>query len=475
MTDQPRQDDSHSAHVGTVANASDVVAGVWRRRKARYLFRISFESSMSDFDDAFSIPALAQTFDELLIRRYDVVADEPRILPGADRIHLEHFGRDRNKHLSAIHRKVVQGRYTFSPFLGVEIPKPGSRETRPISLSTIRDTIVQRALYDYLYPQIDSLLSESAFGYRMGLSAHDAIHAITEHVRNGHGWIVDVDLTKFFDTVSHSILLEKVAALAADRRAERLVFRFLRTGRVEPEQVAENRKQQSRQRRFLADLRAVGVPQGGVLSGLLSNLYLANFDKAIRDQYPGYVRYADDFVICCSTSSDCECAYSLVKHEIGKLVLTLNASKTRAAVPIAKGIDFLGFRVTDKGIRVRGRNVHKFKNRIRGVIDGQCKLATPEATLERLIHRLNFKIRGPDEEQQERLRIKADVDRPRRRSWVGFFRIVTDIGQLRRLDRWIRGEVANFMWKTHRHRVRYSDLREAGLLTLVNCLYKTRL
>lgn len=157
---------------------------------------------MDDFDDSFAIPALARIFHELLIRRYDVVADEPRILPGADRIQLEHFERDRDKHLSAIHRKAVQGRYTFSPFLGVEIPKPGSKETRPISLSTIRDTIVQRALYDYLYPQIDSLLTESAFGYRKGVSAHDAIRAITEHVRDGRGWIVDVDLTKFFDTAS---------------------------------------------------------------------------------------------------------------------------------------------------------------------------------------------------------------------------------------------------------------------------------
>ena len=115
MTDQHRQDYSHSANVGAVANASDVVVGVWRQHEARYLFRIPLEGSMDRFDDAFSIPALAKTFDELLIRRYDVVADEPRILPGADRIQLVHFQRDRDKHLRAIHRKVVQGRYTFSP------------------------------------------------------------------------------------------------------------------------------------------------------------------------------------------------------------------------------------------------------------------------------------------------------------------------------------------------------------------------
>ena len=426
------------------------------------------------FEEALSLESLSNSFDTLLVRRYDVIADEPRILPGADRIQLDHFRRDRQKHLSAIHRKVCQGRYTFSPSLGVDIPKPGSKETRPLSLSTIRDTIVQRALYDYLYPRIDPLLTDSAFGYRTGRSAHDAVYAIINHIRRGRKWIVDVDLTKFFDSVSHDLLLKKLTPLRIDDRATRLIFRFLRTGRVDAVQVAESRMTAGPDRRFTAELRSVGVPQGGVLSGLLSNLFLADFDRAIGAQYAGFVRYADDFVVCCSTSDECQAAFDLIKHEIQQLALTLNMQKTRRAVPISMGIDFLGFRISDKGIRVRGQNISKFKDRIRRVIEKQQKRGTPEATLRSLIYRLNFKIRGPNEEQQLRLASKAGVKRPQLRSWIGFFRIVTDIDQIRRLDRWIRKEITDFMWHTHRHRVRYSYMSKEGLQSLVKCLFKAR-
>src|SRR5690606_6113997 len=113
------------------------------------------------FDELFTPEMLEGEFERLRQRRFDVIRDRPRILTGADGIALQDFVRDQDKHLRAISRKVIQGRYTFSPFRGVDIPKPGSKETRPISIGTIRDTVVQRALYGYLYPRVDPLLTDS--------------------------------------------------------------------------------------------------------------------------------------------------------------------------------------------------------------------------------------------------------------------------------------------------------------------------
>lgn len=418
--------------------------------------------------------ALAASFDRLLMRHYDVVADEPRMIAGADRIQLSEFRRDADLHMRAIERKVIQGRYTFAPFLGVDIPKPGSKDKRPLSIGAIRDTLVQRGLYEYLYPRVDPLLQNAIFGYRSGRSAHAAIDAIRQHVADGRTWVVDVDLTRFFDTVDHALLLDKLSQLAVDNRVHKLVFRYLRTGRVDPAQVAAERGRKQRQRSFTAPSRTLGIPQGGVLSGLLSNLYLSQFDASVVAKHDGYVRYADDFVVCCTTQQECASAYALIQSEIATLCMSVNAAKSRESVPIADGIDFLGFRVTDTHVRVRGRNIHKFKNRVRNVITSQRVHRTPDATLRSLAYRLNFKIRGPNEEQKLRLVAQAGVKNPHLRSWIGFFRVVTDVEQVRQLDRWIRREMSGFMWRTHRTRVSYTDMRQAGLRSLVGALYDAR-
>ena len=228
------------------------------------------------------------------------------------------------------------------------------------------------------------------------------------------------------------------------------------------------------QQKFRAPIRDKGVPQGGVLSGLLSNLYLSQFDSAVTAQFPGYVRYADDFVICCETQVLCEQAKALVDGELVHLKLELNARKTRNCVSASNGIDFLGFRLDDRRIRVRGPNIHKFKDRITRVIQSQEVHRNPEVTLRRLVYRLNYKICGPNEEQQDRLRTILGVRHPHRRCWIGFFRVVTDIDQIRRLDRWVRREVSEFMWRRLHRRVRYKELADAGLRSLVSRLFKAR-
>lgn len=429
---------------------------------------------MPDFDSSFSVESLSAIVDSIIDGHFDVIEERPRISTGADRIELDHFLRGREKHLAAMSRKVLYGRFTFSPFLEREIPKPESKDTRTISIASIRDSVVQRALYQNVYPSVDARLSASVFGYRRGRSAHDAVRAIKRHFADGRIFVFDADLRKFFDTLDHEVLLSQVSTLGLDDRAVTLIRRFLKTGKIPATQVEEHRSATGKQKKYLPEARIIGVPQGGVLSGLLSNLYLAGFDAEIRQQHDGYVRYADDFLVCCASEDECRQVHALAEASLTPLKVALHPDKTKTCVSGESGVDFLGFRISTRGVRVRGRNVAKFKTRIKDVLATQKIKDTAERTLRSLIWRLSYKIRGPDEEQIRKMAERGKRISLCRRSWIGYFRIVDDVGQIRRLDRWLRAQVSRFMAEKHRQRVTLGVMQSYGLPSLVNCLWKAR-
>lgn len=429
---------------------------------------------MLDFESSFTVENLDTVVDSIIDGHFDVINERSRISTGADRIELDHFIRDREKHVAAISRKVLSGRFTFNPFLEREIPKPDSNDMRTISIASMRDSVVQRALYEHLYPAIDARLSDSVFGYRKGQSAHDAVRLIRQHFSNGRTFVFDADLQKFFDTLDHNILMTQVGKMGVDDRALTLIRRFLKTGKIPAAQVEQHRSALGSQKKYVPERRTVGVPQGGVLSGLLSNLYLAEFDAEIRRDHVGYVRYADDFVVCCESDEECQHVHELTKAALVPLMAVLHPGKTRICVSGEAGVDFLGFRISTRGVKVRGRNVAKFKARINDVLATQKIKDTPDKTLRSLIWRLAFKIRGPDEEHIQKMAVRGKVIAPCRRSWIGYFRIVDDMEQIRMLDRWLRARVSRFMAQEHRCRVNLQVLQRYGLPSLVNCLWKAR-
>ena len=146
---------------------------------------------MPTFDEHFAADKLDQHFEALMNGHFDVIEERPRLSIGSDRIELDLFLRDRQKHLAAMSRKVIEGRYTFSPFLEHEIPKADSSAMRTISISSIRDSIVQRALYHYSYDGVDRQLTEAVFGYRRGRSAHAAIRSLFGHITDGRVFVFD--------------------------------------------------------------------------------------------------------------------------------------------------------------------------------------------------------------------------------------------------------------------------------------------
>ena len=431
-------------------------------------------SDATHFESHFAGDRLVAVVNSFLDGHFDVIAERPRISVGSDRIELDHFLRDRDKHLGAISRKVKDGRFTFSPFLERQIPKPESKKMRTISIASMRDNVVQRALYEYLYPFVDAKLSPSVFGYRKGISAHDAVRLIQKHLPDGKVHVFDADLREFFDTVDHDVLLAMVNRLEIDGRAKTLIRRFLKTGKIPSSQVMEHKTKKGKQTKYVPEPRRIGLPQGGILSGLLANLYLSQFDEIIRQCHVGFVRYADDFLVCCESEEECERVHALVKEQLKPLKVELNSDKTKEWVSAVSGVDFLGFRISTRGIRVRGRNISKFKARIRGVLATQKVYTTAGKTLRSLVRRLQFKIRGPNEEQLKKMAERGRLISPGRRSWIGYFRIVDDLVQIRSLDRWLRKQVSAFFWMRFHRRVNLSQMQEYGLPSLVNTLWKAR-
>lgn len=431
-----------------------------------------------DLEEAVSEDALERAFTRLCDRHFDVIKERVKISAGADRVQLQHFSRDRKKHFAAIARKVLDDRYTFAPYLEREIPKAESKELRTISLAGIRDSLVQRVAYDMLYEHVDVLLTESVYGYRRGNTAQAAVAEIRRHFQEGRVFVFDADFQKFFDNIDHDLLLEKVGELGVDPRVGTLVRRFVKTRFVLPTDVAADQMRRGKQRAYPSKPRVRGVPQGGVLSGLLTNLYLADFDRAVRAMEPGYVRYADDFVVCCNSESSCRALHAQVEGLAKAIRVTLHPSKTNTCRDASYGVEFLGFKIWPDRLAVGPKNITRFKTRIRSVIDRHERKYKYTWDTSRLLHRLcnslAFKIRGPDAEHRAKLIALGTTQTPHRRSWIGFFRDVDDLDQIRDLDRWVRSQVSAYMWHTFKKRVTLKDMQAAGLPSLINHLHRAR-
>jgi RNA-directed DNA polymerase len=421
----------------------------------------------SDFEVIFSPDALAQDYQALLADKFDFLHEDSYLPPGSDRQDRKIFEKQLDLHLRAINRKVVQDRWVFSPFIEKSIPKTSGGE-RIISLATIRDTLVQRRLYEYLYPIVDQLLSNACSAYRRGRGAHDAIKRIRKALDEGFVHVLDADIKSFFDRVDHKKLLAVVQALPIDARAYRLIDVYLRTPRVtsDDRSAADSKKPRAK---YPQTPRDIGLPQGGVISGMLANLFLAGFDEEMQQGQDILVRYADDFLVCCKSEEQLNIAYARARQALTALDLDLHPDKTEPR-NATNGVDFVGFTVGQGFTRVRHANLVKFKQRIQEVLDTHNPKPRPDWDLRRLTRRLRYKIQGPIDEIQK----FSSAKNPHQRSWIGFFRIVDDETQIKGLDRWIRQQLSRYMWRQHRMKVTATGMRVAGLPSLYGTLWKAR-
>ena len=343
--------------------------------------------------------------------------------PGSDGMTVEELGDYLREHWPGIRARLLEGSYSPQPVRRVEIPKGGGGK-RPLGVPTVLDRFIQQAVGQVLGKRWDSSFSESSYGFRPGRSAHQAIRRAQEHIRAGYRIVVDLDLEKFFDKVNHDILMGLLSRRVEDKRILKLIRGYLNSGVLEGGLVSPT---------------VMGVPQGGPLSPLLSNLMLDVLDKELERRGHRFVRYADDCNIYVRSRRAGKRVMEGVAGFLGKrLKLVVNAAKSAVDRPARRS--FLGFSFTPGAApkrRVAPKALGRFKQRVRELT--RCVKGT---SLTKLIKELSRYITG----------------------WRGYFGKCEAPEVLRRLDKWIMRRIRAIAWRQwKRGRTRFKALRRLGV------------
>ena len=261
--------------------------------------------------------------------------------PGVDGVRfedIEAYGVER--WLDELRQELLEETYQPHPVRRVMIPKPGGGE-RPLGIPVIRDRVVQTAVVLFLEPIFEADFEDNAHAYRPGRSAHDALSAVQEGLWADKVHVVDADLSRYFDTIPHSDLLRSVARRVADGKILRLIKLWLKA-------PVEEQDSSGRRRRTGGKKSRRGIPQGGVVSPLLANIYMNRFLRHWRqtgasERLGEIINYADDFVILCATHGRAVKSLDLAERWMGKLGLAINPAKTHLRDARQESFDFLGY------------------------------------------------------------------------------------------------------------------------------------
>jgi RNA-directed DNA polymerase len=302
----------------------------------------------------------------------------------------------------------------------VEIPKPDGSK-RPLGIPTVLDRVIQQAIAQVLTPLFDPHFSESSYGFRPGRSAHDAVRQVKKLFRSYYPIAIDADLSKFFDTVNHELLMRCVAKRVKDQRVLKLIRKYLKA-----EVIANG----------LSEHPGKGVPQGGPLSPLLANILLDELDKELERRGHKFVRYADDFIIMVKSKKAGERVFASIRKFLERELL-LKVNETKSKVARLDECTFLGFRIVRGKIRWSEKSEKEFKRRIKE-LTGRSWGVSMEYRLKKL--------------------------REYMRGWIGYFGISEYYKPIPPLDQWIRRRLRLCYWKMwKRPKQRRKQLRKLGL------------
>src|SRR4249920_3852213 len=326
--------------------------------------------------------------------------------PGVDGMTVIGIKDYLKQHWPAIREQLLSGTYEPKPVRRVEIPKPDGG-VRKLGIPTVLDRFIQQAVMQVLQKQWNSTFSQHSYGFRPRRSADHAVAQAQQYIAQGYGWVIDLDLEKFFDRVNHDKLMGQIAKRIEDKRLLKLLRAFLNAG------VMEN---------GLVSPSVEGTPQGGPLSPLLSNLVLDELDRELEDRGHRFVRYADD----CNIYIRSERAGQRVMESSSRFItqkLKLKVNEAKSAVARPQERKFLGFSFTagpDIKRTIAPKSLERFKQRIRD-ITRRAKGVSIKTTMEELATYM--------------------------RGWRGYFGFCETPEVLIALTRWVRLRLRAALWR----------------------------
>lgn len=363
---------------------------------------------------------LAQVLDRANLQRALKQVRQNKGAPGIDGMTVDELPGYLRRHWLEIRAKLEAGSYQPQPVKRVDIPKPDGK-TRPLGIPTVLDRFIQQAIAQVITRHWEPHFHPHSYGFRPQRSAHQAIREVQSCVRQGHDWVVDMDLQAFFDRVNHDRLMVRLKRRCPDRALLRLVNRYLNAGVCVGETIEPTR---------------MGVPQGGPLSPVLANVVLDELDWELNRRGHRFARYADDCNILVRSKRAGERVMASVTRFVSdSLRLTVNLLKSAVDRPMNRR--FLGFTVSRNGgkLKIADKAIKGLKGRVR---------------------ELTRRTRGK--------RIDVIVAELRRTllGWKAYFGIAEVLSPLHDIDKWIRRKLRCYLWKQWGSSG-YRELRKCGV------------
>jgi len=330
--------------------------------------------------------------------------------PGIDGMTVEEALSYLREHQKELTDRILRGKYTPSPVRRVEIPKPDGG-VRKLGIPTVIDRTIQQAIAQQLMPIYEPLFIETSYGYRPKKSAKDAILKVKEYAEQGYTFAVTIDLSKYFDTLNHELLINLLRRDVKDERVIQLIKRYLKSGFMENGVVMDTEE---------------GSPQGGNLSPLLANIYLNEFDQEFVKRGVPCIRYADDIVLLAKSKRASErLLESSTKYLEGKLKLTVNRDKSRTVSVFAiRNFKFLGFALGRNGsgiyVRVHPKSWKKFKTKLK-TLSSRKKCQSIKPSL-------------------EEIKVYA-------RGWLNYYGIASMKKNIEEINGWLYHRIRMCIWK----------------------------